>query len=912
MKEVKTHIECVVDEINQLITQTLSALYRLGLKYDQEIKPPQRHEFTKQPISKDLLEELTSELANRLEKTLKYYRDLADHVKKTKVLFIDMEIPKRDLTAGLKLNRTSGYAAVMRTDGTLTRYTDILSSKINSTSDDFKKQLSILILKLIKALRHDGVNSLTVNGELQDVHYLVLSELIENNHCITELRLDNNKADFSNLYLDNFIKCAMSSKSLTLLSLGVDDNVLLQGGIAHKTIGIPLYGSELKHRLCISMEIDGGVYAWFREDNDIFTAQLFSNTLGSVENIILNSESKELNPIFEYGVPTRVSGINLDESIPISEEEEGVSAEGDGTSQDDPISDIETDHSQQYPVQYGAIFLCALALLGRKVFDLNTKYDEWYAIDYAIMYRNFWCVSYYLLKSATLNTTVGTQTSLHIAAEFSTADILELLLSNPQIKKIIDAPDASERSPVEVAISANQHECVEVLSHHGANPDRSKNGKWLRSAFNQGHFEVVKILMDFNVIIPDEINSDFIKILASADDHPLKQTLLIRSQFFQAIRNGDLEKIRSMLAEGDAKMIHWHNFDNHSALYVSCMARQYRTYGYLHSFGFSNKDNESPDYGDTVEEKKKFKEAALKAYKDSDDVLASYLACLTEARHPNKAVDLKTFYRELISVPCIKPVLEVIEYASPRVDLYLDFGSENVRLLSPTSSESTMGTCDFRLSRIIVGAKRNAKELRGTTAHEFTHLACQVIWLNDCLPYAKTDLEAQDRYNTMFQVIKARHLGGYNFDTDLKNVFTVYSDEEDQKAELIVRVAHIMARDDSDAGTALLNEQVPEVLSYYQDVFLVSCRAFVNRQYQHADNQSRPHIALKKEFDRHQSSRWSWPNISGADVVNYAAKGTLLSFAAYGVWTFFQQQLSDGGQSASSALDSHTISSLNK
>ncbi|MBX9586576.1 MAG: ankyrin repeat domain-containing protein [Gammaproteobacteria bacterium] len=891
--EHKSHVRQVVDEIEKIINQTMGRLGRLYREYDQEICSSHRRQYSREPLPKDLVESIVEQIADRLIELVQIFRSISTDTEKTKKLNINFKSILEDFTHDLNINRPHGYVGVMRTDGIYQDYSDIMSRKIERALNSMRGQLTVMMLKLIKVGRRDNVTSLIINGNLNSAEYLVLGEFIENNDQIVEVILENNKVNLSDQYFANFISIAMTSESLMHLMLGNDDNVLLLGGIAYESIGLPLCSSQNKHRLCVSINMEDGLYAFLREEGKIFSSYVDNNTIRSIGQKISNSEVKALNPMFEFSLEQKKEDTEQydDENPDLLFSSDGEEAGNAILSQSDVV---DSQAEVGIGTQFGAVFLCASRLLYRDFFHLNEIYDAWYALDYALLYNNYWCVSYFLFKDAAYNIIDGSDTTLHIAAQYSSAEILDLLLRIPSIRRIIDQRNSEGITSLELAILVKKPKSVEVLLCHGADTNIFKKDDLYSLAFKSEQVDIIKLFLQFNVKIPMRIKGEFLKILLLVD-HPLKGVLHSRMEFFNAVQSGNLDYVRALLVENKSVVL-WRDFDNHSALYVSCASLQFEMYGFLLSNGFSSDPSEAISYG-SRDDQKSFKEAALKTFLNSDDVLVSYLCSKTIPRNLSDSVDLKAIYRRLISEPLIKPILEVAEYATPNLLVYLDFGSENIQLLSPVSSDTSMGTCDFKVSRIIVGAKKEQREFFGTTIHEFTHLACQIIWGNVCLPYLKTSIVESKAYNSIFEKIKARYNNAEDFDIVIRRVFLVDDDEENQKAELIVRVPHILARDGQDAGMKLLQQQVPELLVFYQDVVLVACRDFIQRRSQIEDNKSHAYIEIQQEFNRRAPRPSYWSNVSVRDAVNVTAKIVTYGFAAYGFYTFFKSHFGSDTQS---------------
>jgi len=131
--------------------------------------------------------------------------------------------------------------------------------------------------------------------------------------------------------------------------------------------------------------------------------------------------------------------------------------------------------------------------------------------------------------------------------------------------------------------------------------------------------------------------------------------------------------------------------------------------------------------------------------------------------------------------------------------------------------------------------------LRGTVVHELAHFIAKEIFGNECVPYSANDTINCMRFNGISDSLKVRALlPNPRLDPVILDVFThpiynqpSYSPEWQRiihHRELIVRISELIARDPGQAGATIdrLRGDVPELLSYYEDVFLPAVNAHIN------------------------------------------------------------------------------------
>lgn len=154
----------------------------------------------------------------------------------------------------------------------------------------------------------------------------------------------------------------------------------------------------------------------------------------------------------------------------------------------------------------------------------------------------------------------------------------------------------------------------------------------------------------------------------------------------------------------------------------------------------------------------------------------------------------------------IKDLESAIENLSISVKkVVFDYKNMSIGAMNPSYGDRTMGLCDSKEGILYVGKDRDKSQRYGTFAHELMHYVLDMIYENECLPYTKDD---QDR-KELFRVVLEETRKIYEADKEadlmadpeteresepiIQWVFECYEPGDVQLAELIVRVAHILA-----------------------------------------------------------------------------------------------------------------------
>ncbi|MGI9214904.1 MAG: hypothetical protein ACR2HS_04520 [Gammaproteobacteria bacterium] len=166
-----------------------------------------------------------------------------------------------------------------------------------------------------------------------------------------------------------------------------------------------------------------------------------------------------------------------------------------------------------------------------------------------------------------------------------------------------------------------------------------------------------------------------------------------------------------------------------------------------------------------------------------------------------------------------RPIMDVVICGNLKIECDAD-----ITKIAFPANNNDKGLADIINNKIFFSFNGNDTETRGTIIHEFCHMANYMLYNNQARPYKKEDIKTKDIYLRILNELKKKE----NLDELIKLAWSkVYTTEEDQVAELAVRVPHMLAKYGYKEGIKFLNEQTPELLALYKENFLKDCSEFL-------------------------------------------------------------------------------------
>lgn len=285
----------------------------------------------------------------------------------------------------------------------------------------------------------------------------------------------------------------------------------------------------------------------------------------------------------------------------------------------------------------------------------------------------------------------------------------------------------------------------------------------------------------------------------------------------------------------------------HSAAFTALNKNKYEIFAFLKSSGADLKTGvERSSIDDNLSENQKdsLKKAMIPYFPSFETAHLYYL--ISKSRSQKQTDDfvfkIKDYFKKLGAIPEVLRILQVVQYAD-YLDIVFDFDNDSIKHINPTASEFTKGTTDYKEGRLYIAAKMEESTILGTLAHELTHLAMEMVYKNNCLPYKSTDNLSENKFKNIFQDIrnndcikKSGSGSPSGFDSPMKVIATTFSyPKHEQESELIVRVPHVLSQyyEIKDKKLFCSEERacLNSLFDFYQNEVMSSCDAFIKYSY---------------------------------------------------------------------------------
>ncbi|CAM4406230.1 MAG: hypothetical protein LEGION0403_FIIPPAGN_00899 [Legionella sp.] len=496
--------------------------------------------------------------------------------------------------------------------------------------------------------------------------------------------------------------------------------------------------------------------------------------------------------------------------------------------------------------------------------DLEKEFDSWRLLDYAVLHDDILSTRFLMRQQPDLSIqNSGGYRPLEIAAEYAGVDVLRALLElNPSARylpsekvDLLRLENEMQHIPIMIAASNGKLHNVQFLLQYdiGLSQLYDLQQQTIDLAWKKQHIQIVLYLLKQNFPFPSHFDVSQINN-ATQEGKELIEFVTNRQFFHDLIKQGNVEQITNIALEGE-KIGHGFNLQNTSALNTALSSKQYKSYAYLKTKGFKSPAAEALE--ETIinlneHDKNALNKALLNYFSRPNDASVFYLLSRSRTLQREGVYfdTIRFIYEQLINIPGIAPLLSVIEHYKGTIDIIFDFNQVNTMDLDVTSHKSTEGRCRYDEGRIFIAAKLDHQELLGNVAHEITHLAIQILYNNDCKPYAKDT--CGDEYKKIIETYSKLNVDSIN--KIIKLAFTAYH-EKDWEAELIVRIPHILARYGREAGMTILQNQVPDLLKYYNEVLIPELHDFIKKY----NNLNIEKQVMESRVANNQHSFWGTP-----------------------------------------------------
>ncbi|XP_046389563.1 uncharacterized protein LOC124158483 [Ischnura elegans] len=348
-------------------------------------------------------------------------------------------------------------------------------------------------------------------------------------------------------------------------------------------------------------------------------------------------------------------------------------------------------------------------------------------------------------------------------------------------------------------------DCVELLLMCGVDVNGSRSRKCVEQraidfAIEKDHRRVVEILLKWDSILPDSNSESLIgrlKIM-SEENEDIKKFFEERDKFHELVRNGDICEIERILKSREddvniSRCKHWVNRRGESSLYTAAKAGKHDAWALLLSRKFESLETETMKIELLQKDKvqrKKFDRAIGKYFLEVENAHAFTLLSKTKVRGGSveKGLDIKKIYLDANKVPEAELLMQCLQYDS-HLEVIFELERSDVTNLCSMASTGDLGAMDPFLHRVYASARLDSHpQVVSNLIHEFCHRVMYNVFMNNGLPYGKSDQKMQNDYeNIFFKIMSPENIHKCNpiiqrvkiYDTNLRQ-------------ELIVRIPEII------------------------------------------------------------------------------------------------------------------------
>ncbi|GKT18339.1 hypothetical protein ADUPG1_011293, partial [Aduncisulcus paluster] len=304
------------------------------------------------------------------------------------------------------------------------------------------------------------------------------------------------------------------------------------------------------------------------------------------------------------------------------------------------------------------------------------------------------------------------------------------------------------------------------------------------------------------------------------------------------MKSGDIIEIEKRIKSKEI-LPTWRSLENRSALYVALQAKQYDLYAILKSHGFLR--HEPYD----LEEKKAeniqmalHKRARLSQPPD-EYIYSKTVIVQKDKKHRD---DVKKAYHELNKIEWIQMIFKVLRAADGPSMIVVDFDKDVAEISGEKNKQHSLGTAYYGDSIdpvypvMIAGQATidpyptkiridSVKNMRGTIAHELTHIAMQCIYKNEMFPFrsGESTPEVEKLKDAIWEAEEKYE------DTIIGAVFGYK--ENDWPAEIIVRVPQILAVYGQSLGEKIIKKEAPLLYEWYRDFVVEECKNWLKEDH---------------------------------------------------------------------------------
>jgi hypothetical protein len=176
---------------------------------------------------------------------------------------------------------------------------------------------------------------------------------------------------------------------------------------------------------------------------------------------------------------------------------------------------------------------------------------------------------------------------------------------------------------------------------------------------------------------------------------------------------------------------------------------------------------------------------------------------------------VKSAYKYLWNIPEMKVILQLF-VAFGKYTIHCDFNRDTLQYLVLSDASQSIGACTYS-NQLCFSARgllnsETKHSVYGTIAHEFCHVAMQIVFRNESRPYSYGDIESAEKFNQIVEIYKILMVK----EPVVAAVYEAYN-RDLWSAELIVRVVQMIACYSNDPDKLkTLRQSFAQLFKFYK------------------------------------------------------------------------------------------------
>ncbi|XP_046403297.1 uncharacterized protein LOC124168931 [Ischnura elegans] len=374
-------------------------------------------------------------------------------------------------------------------------------------------------------------------------------------------------------------------------------------------------------------------------------------------------------------------------------------------------------------------------------------------------------------------------------------------------ERLKESTDADGTTLLMKAARDGSRECVELLLLCGVdvNEERRCDGAPQRAiefAIDRGHCSIVKILLQWDSILPDPLSMALCDKLHSIEevDETVRKLVSERNELHERVRSGDLLGIEKILSDLDDQNRsgprYWVDENGSSLLYAAACNLKHDIWALLKSKKFDYLEREigkiNMMFGDG-DFRFQFDRAMERYFTVVDDCHVYKLLSKTKVRGGCDEAELKiqNIYHDANKVPEARLLMQCLQ-DDPYFEVIFDLERSDITCVYSWSTSAVRGVMDAKLKRVYAStALETHTHVVSNFVHELCHRVLDIVFMNRGLPYKNTDCENKIAYHEIASnILLSKNLRYCNEVIKLVKLYP----EKTQHQELIVRVPEILTK----------------------------------------------------------------------------------------------------------------------